>query len=257
MEYIRIEDDGTIFKIIISRLKALNAINNKILDELNEAISKIKAETHRILVITGDGEKSFVAGADIAEMVKMNPIQARNFLTKWQRFHDKLESLQIPVVALINGYALGGGLELALACDIRIATENAIIGLPEVSLGLIPSAGGTQRLTKLLGVSIAKSMILTGKKLNAEEAKNIGLIAEIIPRENKEKEFQKFLDRILSSAPIALASAKKAIQMAADTDLKTGQEVEVNLAAVCFATEDLREGMNAFLEKRKAEFKFK
>jgi enoyl-CoA hydratase len=259
MEYIKFEIYDQIAKITINRENALNALNSKVLDELDKVIDQAyeKLSDFRVLVITGAGEKSFVAGADISEMVNLNTFEARSFLSNGQRILDRIENFPRPVVALINGFALGGGFELALACDIRIATDNALIGLPEVTLGLIPSFGGTQRLTRVVGSSIAKSMILFGKKIKADKALQLGIIDQIISNESKESELNQVLITLKSMAPKALTAAKYAINAASETDMTNGQMLEVNLASMCFSSADLKEGMTAFLEKRIAEFKDK
>ncbi len=255
METVNLITEDAVAKVTISRPKALNAINSQVLDELSQIIGQIESDPNvRVVVITGDGDKSFVAGADIAEMSKLTPLEARNFLTRGQRLLDRIENLNAITVARVNGYALGGGLELALACDIRIASENALVGLPEVSLGLIPSFGGTQRLTRVVGSSVSKYLILLGKRLKASEALNYGILNEVVPIGELDSAVDKVIDTLLNMAPVALTAAKNAIYMASQTDMYSGQELEVNYASMCFSTDDLREGMNAFLEKRKAKF---
>ena len=256
MNFISLDIQADVASITIQREKALNALNSEVLKELNHAIDTIESQVSKIRVLTirGAGEKSFVAGADISEMVKLTPLEAREFLTYGQRVLDRIEGLPVPVVAVINGYALGGGLELALACDIRLATENAILGLPEVSLGLIPSFGGTQRLTRAVGSSVAKSMILMGKKIDANRAYELGLVDDVTSFENLGEKLGKIIKTLKKMAPVALHAAKDAIYAASNTDIIGGQELEVNYASMCFSTDDIREGMGAFLEKRRAEF---
>ncbi len=256
MNFINLDIQSDIASITINREKALNALNSDVLKELDQAIDIIEDRISdiRVLTIRGAGEKSFVAGADISEMVKLSPLEAREFLTYGQRVLDRIELLPIPVIAIVNGYALGGGLELALACDIRLATENAVLGLPEVSLGLIPSFGGTQRLTRAVGTSVAKSMILMGKKIDAKRAYELGLVDDVASFENLDEKLGKMIKTLKKMAPVALHAAKDAIYAASNTDIISGQELEVNYASMCFSTDDLREGMSAFLEKRKAEF---
>ncbi len=258
METVILTVENGIAKLTINRGKALNAINSQVLNDLENAIAEIEEnESIRTVIITGSGDKSFVAGADISEMVKLSPIEARQFLSRGQRILDRIENLKAITIARINGYALGGGLELALACDIRIASENALLGLPEVGLGLIPSFGGTQRLTRVVGTGNAKYLILLGKRLPAQEALRYGIVNEVVPKEELDNVVGKIIETLSGMAPIALTAAKKAIYMASQTDMATGQELEVNYASMCFSTEDLREGMTAFLEKRKADFKGK
>lgn len=242
--------------LTFDRPNALNALNSQVTLDLKAAISEIENNISevRAIVITGEGNKSFVAGADIAEMVKLTPPEARSFLHELQQTLTKLEDLLIPVIAKINGYALGGGLEVALACDIRIASDNALIGLPEVSLGLIPAGGGTQRLTRLIGEGHSKYLIMTGTRLNAQEALQYGIVSKVVPQDKLDEEIDKLLNKILNLAPVAIGSAKIAIQASFNELLKSGLEIELDEAVKCFQTKDLREGMNAFLQKRKAEF---
>ncbi|OLS16840.1 MAG: 3-hydroxypropionyl-coenzyme A dehydratase [Candidatus Heimdallarchaeota archaeon LC_2] len=242
--------------LTFDRPDALNALNSQVTEDLKLALSELadKKSEVRALIITGEGTKSFVAGADISEMVKLTPPEARNFLHELQQTLTKLEELSFPVIAKINGYALGGGLEVALACDIRIASDNALIGLPEVSLGLIPAGGGTQRLTRLIGEGHSKYLIMTGSRLNAEQALQYGIVSKVVPQEKLDEEVDNLLNKISNLAPIAIGSAKIAIQASFNETLNSGLEIELDEAVKCFQTKDLREGMNAFLEKRRAEF---
>lgn len=258
MDFIIESYEDTVATLTINREQALNALNSQVLHELNEALDHVKATPDiRALVITGAGTKAFVAGADIAEMHNLTPIEARDFLTYGQRVMDRIEQLAIPTIALVNGYALGGGFELALACDIRVGTENAVVGLPEVTLGLIPGFGGTQRLTKAVGISLAKSMIMLARRLSAQEALQFGIFTDVYASDDVEEKFAKLLKKLTAIAPIALHSAKQSVLAASNTDLKNGLLIEGNLTSMCFATEDLREGMGAFLEKRKPKFQGK
>jgi len=242
--------------LTFDRPDALNALNSQVSSDLKAAIAEIENNISEIraVVVTGEGNKSFVAGADIAEMVKLTPPEARSFLHDIQQTFTRFENLPIPVFAKINGYALGGGLEVALACDIRIASENAVIGLPEVSLGLIPAGGGTQRLTRLVGEGHSKYLIMTGARLKAQEAFRYGIVSKVVPQDNLDEELDKLLDKVLNHAPVAIGSAKFAIQASFNEFLNSGLEIELDEAVRCFQTKDLREGMSAFLEKRKAEF---
>lgn len=246
-------------KIVINRPDKLNALNSEVLKELDLAINEIEYRKEKIwaVIVTGSGDQAFIAGADIAEMVNFTPPEARNFLHFAQQTLNRLENLPMPVIAAINGFALGGGLETALACDIRIASEKALIGLPEVGLGIIPAAGGTQRLTRLVGVGTAKYLILTGAKINASRALSLGIVNEVVPHEKFDEEVAKLVKLILNMGPVALSAAKKSIQTALDENLRAGLELELDKAVECFQTQDIREGMGAFLERRRPEFKGK
>ncbi|MCH8906117.1 MAG: enoyl-CoA hydratase/isomerase family protein [Candidatus Heimdallarchaeota archaeon] len=234
----------------------LNALSKAVVKDLQAALDQIESSASllRALVITGSGDRAFVAGADITEMVKMTPSEARSYLRRLQQLFNRIERLRVPVIAAINGYALGGGLELALACDIRIATEKSVVGLPEVSLGLIPSAGGTQRLTRIVGESMAKLMILTGERINATIAYERGIIAKVVKDDQLDAAVDSMLNSLLKLAPVAIGGAKIAIQAALNVPMTSGLEIELNEAVNCFGTKDLREGMTAFIEKRKAKF---
>ncbi len=242
--------------LIFSRPDALNALNAKMIEELNLVINDIEYNQEKIkaVIVTGEG-KAFVAGADISEMVKLSPVEARNFLHNAQQVLNRLEALPIPVIAKINGYALGGGLEVALACDIRIASDNSVLGLPEVSLGIIPAAGGTQRLTRLIGVGRSKYLIMMAKKIDAKTAYDLGIVSEVVPLDKLDDTILKTLNELYNLAPIAVSGAKKAIEAALNENIRAGLEFELDRAVRCFQSQDLREGMTAFLEKRKANFK--
>ncbi|MHA2169308.1 MAG: enoyl-CoA hydratase/isomerase family protein [Candidatus Kariarchaeaceae archaeon] len=242
--------------VVFNRPAALNALNSKVITELNTAIDEIEIQTHslRAIVLTGAGDKAFIAGADISEMVRLSPGEARNFLHSAQSVLNRLEELPVPVIAAINGYAFGGGLEVALACDIRIASENAVVGLPEVSLGLIPAAGGTQRLTRLVGVGQAKYLIMTASRINADEAYRLGIVSKVVPPEELQNEVINTVTGLMKLGPVAIGAAKTSIQASLNENLIGGLEIELAEAVKCFMTKDLREGMTAFLEKRKAEF---
>lgn len=245
-------------KIEFDRPEALNALNSTLIGELDMAINEIvfNKDKIRAVVLTGAG-KAFIAGADIAEMVKLSALEARHFLHSAQQALNRLESLPMPTIAMINGFALGGGLETALACDIRIASDKVLVGLPEVSLGIIPSVGGTQRLTNLIGVGLSKLMILTGRNISASKAMEYGIVSSVVPQEQLENELLDILKQILSKAPVAVKLAKESIENALSENLSAGLELELNKGVECFLTDDLREGMNAFLEKRKPEYKGK
>ncbi|MHA2502830.1 MAG: enoyl-CoA hydratase/isomerase family protein [Candidatus Kariarchaeaceae archaeon] len=241
--------------LMFSRPKALNAMNSQMITEMETIVSELEGKSLRALVMTGEGDRAFVAGADIAAMVEMSSPEARSFLYSAQQVLNRFESLPYPVIAKINGYALGGGLEIALACDIRIASSSAVVGLPEVSLGLIPAAGGTQRLTKIVGQGKSKYLIMTGKRLKADEALTLGIVNEVVAPEELDARILTLLDEFSKLGPIAVAAAKRSIEVALSEPLTSGLEIELNNAIECFQSSDLREGMRAFLERRPAEFK--
>jgi enoyl-CoA hydratase len=244
--------------LTFNRPKSLNALNSHLLDELLEALKGLgQREDVRVLLLTGAGEKAFVAGADITEIAQLNSIQAKLFSKKGHDAIGLLQELPFPVIAAVNGFALGGGSEIALACDFIYASENAKFGLPEINLGLIPGFGGTQRLPRLIGQNLAKEMIFTGKMITAQEAKTIGLVNQVVKPELLMEEVMKTAAIIAGKGRFALREAKQAVNNGLAVDLKTGCELEVNAFALCLASEDAKEGTSAFIEKRKAEFKGK
>ncbi len=248
-------EDG-IALITFNRPKALNALSTDLLQELSNALDEVtKNEDIRILILTGAGEKSFVAGADITELAKFNALQGKNFAEKGQSIINKLQELSIPVIAAVNGFALGGGTEIALTCDFIYASENAMFGQPEIILGLIPGFGGTQRLPRLIGKNMAKEMILTGKMIPVDEAKMIGLVNKVCTQEALMDEVMKTAKTIVSKGKVSIRAAKKAINSGMNVDLATGCAIEIDAFALCMASEDAKEGTAAFLEKRKADFK--
>ncbi len=248
-------EDG-IATITFNRPKALNALNGALLDELTQALDEVaENEDVRVLILTGAGEKSFVAGADITELATFGPLQAKIFAQKGQTVIGQLQALPIPVIAAVNGFALGGGSEMALACDFIYASENANFGLPEISLGIIPGFGGTQRLPRLIGANMAKEMIFTGKMVPAAEAKEIGMVNRVFSAEALMEEARKTAKAIASKGKVSLRAAKQSINRGLNTDLATGLDIECDAFALCMASEDAKEGTTAFLEKRKAEFK--
>ncbi len=255
-ETIIFEIKDTIALITFNRPKAMNALNNALLSELSDAIDKISNnEDIRALVLTGAGDKSFVAGADITEIATFGPLQARNFSETGHNIIGKLQKLAIPVIAAVNGFALGGGSEIALACDFIYASDKAKFGLPEINLGIIPGFGGTQRLSRLIGKNIAKELIFTGKMISAEEALAIGFINKICPHESLMDEVYKIAGVIASKGRVSLRAAKQVIENGFNVDLATGCKMEIEAFSICLASEDAKEGTSAFLEKRKADFK--
>jgi enoyl-CoA hydratase len=248
-------DDG-IATITFNRPKALNALNDDLLKEFSLALDDIsKNEDIRVLILTGAGEKAFVAGADITELSTFNSIQAKAFSQKGQKTISMLQELAIPVIAAVNGFALGGGSEVALACDFIYASENAVFGLPEITLGIMPGFGGTQRLPRLIGKNMAKEMMFTGKMIKADEAYRIGLVNKVCPPESLMDEVLKTAKTVASKGKVSLRGIKHAVNTGINSDLVTGCNIEVDAFALCFASEDAKEGTSAFLEKRKAEFK--
>ncbi|MBR5727058.1 MAG: enoyl-CoA hydratase/isomerase family protein [Muribaculaceae bacterium] len=258
MEYnfLKIEQQEAVTVLKISAPKSLNALNSTLLRELDDFVDNLNPAT-RVLIITGDGEKSFVAGADISEMAHLNEEQGREFGRLGAQVFRKIELLPIPVIAAVNGFALGGGCELAMACDIRIASNKAKFGQPEVGLGIIPGFSGTYRLPKLIGQGYAKEMIYTGKAIRADEALRIGLVNAVYEPEELMARAMEMAQKILANAPVAISLAKQSIGEGYDLDADAAIALENDLFGQCFATVDQKEGMDAFLNKRKAEFRGK
>ena len=255
-ENIIYEVKGGIATITFNRPKALNALNGALLGELSQALDEISAdEDIRALVLTGAGDKSFVAGADITELATFNSLSAKHFAQKGHRIIQKLQQFPIAVIAAVNGFALGGGTEIAIACDFIYASENAKFGQPEINLGVIPGFGGTQRLPRLIGTNMAKELIFTGKMLSAAEALQIGLANKVVPQEQLMEEVMKTAGQIASKGKVSMREAKQAINRGMDVDLGTGCGIEIDAFAISFASSDAKEGTTAFVEKRKAEFK--
>lgn len=246
-------DADGIALLTVNRPDKLNALNATVLNELEEAAALIEQEKEiRVVILTGAGEKAFVAGADIRELNTLNRKTGEKLSSHGQSVFSKFEKLGKPVIALVNGYALGGGAELAMACHLRIATENAVFGLPEVGLGLIPGYGGTQRLPKLIGRSKAMELILTGSQIKADEAKTLGLVNEVYPAADARQEAKKLAMKILKNGPVAVANAIQAVNA---SGLPGGYDEEAALFGKLCETDDFSEGTSAFLEKRKPDFK--
>ena len=255
-ENIILEVDASIATIFFNRPKALNALNNALFDELDIALDQVRDNTDIcVLILSGAGNKAFVAGADIAELVKMNPLEGKSFSRKGQKVFSKIEDLPIPVIAAVNGFALGGGLEAALGCDFIYASDKALFGLPEINLGLIPGFGGTQRLARRIGVNRAKELIFTGKNIKAQEAFEYGIVNKVTEHDKLMEEVLKTANLIASKGKVALRSAKEVIQNGLNTDLETGCRIENDVFGLNMASEDAKEGTRAFLEKRKPVFK--
>ncbi len=252
MTNVRYEVNGAVGQITIDRPEALNALNSAVLKELDQVLDQVDLEQIRCLVITGAGEKSFIAGADVAEMSDMNEEQGKAFGKTGNDLFRKIESFPVPVIAAINGFALGGGNELAMSCDIRICSENAVFGQPEAGLGITPGFGGTQRLARLIGsTSKAKEILYTCRNIKADEALQIGLVSAVYPIADLMTEATKMAMRIAGQAPIAIRNIKKAVNEGLDMPIDQAIEHEIGLFGACFASEDQKEGMSAFLEKRK------
>lgn len=251
MEFIKFEKEDYIGIITINRPQALNALNSQVLDELNEVLDSVDSNETRALILTGEGDKSFVAGADIGEMSTLTKAEGEAFGKKGNDVFRKLETLEIPVIAAINGFALGGGCEISMSCDIRICSENAIFGQPEVGLGITPGFGGTQRLSRLVGPGMAKQMIYTGRNIKADEAYRIGLVNAVYPQEELMAAAKKMASGIAMQAPIAVRACKKAINDGLDVDMDQAIVIEEKLFGSCFETEDQKAGMGNFLEKDK------
>lgn len=259
MEYTKllVEKQGAVCIVKINNPQALNALNSTVLSELDSAFTEIaQDEETKVVVITGEG-KAFVAGADISQMSTMNATEGKAFGEQGAAVFRKIESLSIPVIAAVNGFALGGGCELAMACDIRIASAKAKFGQPEVGLGITPGFSGTQRLPRIVGLGKAKELIYTGGHIDAEEAYRIGLVNKVTEPEALMDETLKMANKIASNAPIAVKYSKEAINTGIQMDIDSAIAMEANLFGLCFASEDQKEGMGAFLGKRAPEFKNK
>ena len=253
MEFITYEAEGQIGIITINRPKALNALNSTVLEELDKTLDAVDLQTVRCLILTGAGEKSFVAGADIGEMSTLTKAEGEAFGKKGNDVFRKLETFPIPVIAAVNGLALGGGCEISMSCDIRICSENAVFGQPEVGLGITPGFGGTQRLARIVGTGKAKEMIYGARNIKAEEAYRIGLVNNVYPLEELMPAAKKLAATIARNAPIAVRNAKRAINEGLQVDMDQAVVIEEKLFGNCFETYDQKEGMAAFLEKRKVE----
>jgi len=255
-ENLLIETRNHIRWLTISRPEKLNALNIATVSELENAITEAGADPDVwALAITGTGNRAFVAGADIEELNTLDPVDAREFALRGQRVFARLESMKKPVVAAVNGFALGGGCELAMACHIRIAADKAVFGQPEVKLGLIPGYGGTQRLPRLVGKGRALEIILTGRQVGAEEALQIGLISQICPEAELNARVEKLLGKIMANGPLAVAHCIEAVNRGFDLSLTEGCSIEAALFGIGASSEEMREGTAAFLEKRRARFR--
>ena len=241
--------------ITFNRPKALNALNAALLAELSDALDQVAAdEDIRVLVLTGAGDKAFVAGADIGELATFNSLGAKYFAEVGQTAINKLQQLPIVVIAAVNGFALGGGTEIAIACDFIYASENAKFGQPEINLGLIPGFGGTQRLPRLIGTNLAKELIYTGKMISAAEGQQMGLVNKVVTPDSLIADVMNVAKEIADKGRVSLRAAKQAVNNGMNADLATGLGIEIDAFALSFSSPDAKEGTNAFLEKRKADF---
>jgi enoyl-CoA hydratase len=252
------EKSEGIATITINRPEKLNALNQETIQEISSTLDDAeKDENIRVVVITGAGDRAFSAGADINEMKGKTPIDLRRSCQRTKEMMNKVEDLEKPVIAAINGYALGGGLELAMACDLRIASEKARLGQPEINIGLIPGWGGTQRLPRFVGKAIAKEMIFTGKMIDAKTAERLGLVNAVVPADQLKAAVKKLAEELSSKPPIAVKLAKQLINNSIETNLRIGMMHESEAFGILSSTEDVKEGIAAFLEKRKPKFKGK
>ncbi len=258
LENVKFEKKNKIAYVTIDRPKVLNALNMATMQELEQVFTDLAADTEtRVVILTGGGEKAFVAGADINELSKNNPVEAKAYTHRGQAVLDLIENLGKPVIACINGFALGGGCEIAMACTMRLASENAKLGQPEVKLGIIPGYGGTQRLPRLVGKGLAMQMVLTGDMISAQEAHRIGLVNEILPADKLIARAEEIAGKIIGMAPLAIQYCMEAVNQGSNMSLPDGLFLEATLFSICCATEDKNEGTRAFLEKRAANFQGK
>ncbi|MGI6488488.1 MAG: short-chain-enoyl-CoA hydratase [Syntrophomonadaceae bacterium] len=258
LENVLLEKEGNIGILSVNRPKALNALNEATLLDIDKAIDAVAVDDEiDVLIVTGAGNKAFVAGADITFMQPLNALEGRAFGMLGQDVFRKIEELEIPVIAAVNGFALGGGCELAMCCDFRVASENAKFGQPEVGLGITPGYGGTQRLPRLIGEGMAKELIYTADIIGADEALRVGLVNHVVAADELMDYAKKIAKKIASKAQLAVRFCKKAINEGMQTDIDRGMTFEADLFGLCFATEDQKEGMTAFVEKRKPGFQKK
>lgn len=255
MSFVKLETSERIALVTIDRQDKLNALNSQVLAELDAALETARSSPEvGVVIVTGAGPKAFVAGADIAELSKLTPLVGREHALRGQAVFRKLETLGKPVIAAINGFALGGGCELALSCTLRVASENAKLGQPEVRLGILPGYGGSQRLARLVGKGRAMEICLTAEPISAEEAHRIGLVNRIVPTGQALAASRELASKILANGPVAVAFTMEAIHHGLDLALEDGLFLEATLFGLCASTADMREGMAAFLEKRPARF---
>lgn len=255
MSVVLVQRDGDLVTLTLNRPEKLNALNEELLRELARAVDDLAHDAGvRCAILTGAGDKAFAAGADIAAMSELSPTQAKHFAEGGHRIGSAIEALAFPVIAAVNGFALGGGCELALACDFIYASDRAKLGQPEVNLGVIPGFGGTQRLARRVGEARARELCMTGDTLTAEDALRVGLVNAVVPHAELLPRVREVAKKIASKGPLAIAAAKRVIARGADVPLPTANELEATAFAALFGSHDQREGMKAFLEKRAAKF---
>jgi enoyl-CoA hydratase len=254
-KYVLYEKQEKVATLTLNRPESLNALNTALLTELRTALEEADADVAvRVVVITGAGGKAFCAGADVAELLKRTPEEARAFSQWFQGIFTLLESMRKPVIAKIHGFCLGGGLELALACDFRIASDKSVFGLPEVNLAIIPGGGGTQRLPRLIGKTKALELLMIGEQINATDAERLTLVNEIVPTDELDRAVDNFIQKLLTKSPVTLGILKEAVNKGLEMDLKQALEYEADCFEDTLKTADAQEGLKAFLEKRKPEF---
>jgi len=257
-ENILFEKDGAVGILKVNRPKSLNALNPATVREIAACLAEVRQDQSiRCLIITGEGDRAFVAGADINELAKNNAVEAKAYTHKGQATLDLIENLGKPVIGCINGFALGGGCEIAMACTIRLASENAKLGQPEVKLGIIPGYGGTQRLPRLVGTGMAMQILLTGEMISAHEAHRIGLVNEVVPADRLIARGEEIAQKIIGMAPLAIQYCMEAVNQGMNMTLPEGLFLEATLFGICCATDDKKEGTSAFFEKRAANFQGK
>jgi enoyl-CoA hydratase/carnithine racemase len=258
MENVKLEKKNKIAYVTIDRPKVLNALNMATMQKLHQVFAELKDDKEiRVVILTGSGEKAFVAGADINELAKNNPVEAKAYTHRGQAVLDLIENLGKPVIACINGFALGGGCEIAMACTMRLASETARLGQPEVKLGIIPGYGGTQRLPRLVGTGLAMQLVLTGEMISAQEAHRIGLVNEVAPPDRLIPRAEEIAAKIIANAPLAIQYCMEAVNQGMNMTLQQGLFLEATLFGMCSASDDKKEGTTAFLEKRPANFQGK
>ena len=251
MSFVKSQQEGSVLTLTLDRPEALNALNQQVLDDLSAAFDGVDLATVRCIILTGSGEKAFAAGADIAAMADMSPEAAAAFSRHGNEAFRRIETFPCPTIAAVNGYALGGGCELSMACDIRLCSENALFGQPEVTLGITPGFGGTQRLMRLIGMGMAKELIFSARTVKAPEALAMGLVNAVYPAEELLPAARKLAERIARNAPIAVRACKGAMNEGIDLGMDEALDAEVREFSGCFATEDQKRGMQAFLNKQK------